>query len=195
MAVCLSVQAQYPALIHSHNDYAQTAPFWLAYSQKARTVECDMFYVGGTKFLCGHEEADFSYNQDFDTYYLNPIVQVYNYNHGHPWGDDENRQLQLMIDIKSSDADAFLKALVKKLQKYPEVFDRSVNPHACQVIITGGGPAPKDFHKYPKFIGFDGWLAQEYTPEQLERVVLISEYFKNYSQWNGKGTLVIEQEK
>ncbi|MCF0160569.1 MAG: alkaline phosphatase [Bacteroidaceae bacterium] len=190
----LSVQAQYPIYLHSHNDYAQSAPFWLAYSQKVRTVECDMFYLGGSKFLIGHEEADFSYNQDFDTYYLNPIVQVFRYNGGHAWGDDENRELQLMIDIKSGDPDSFIQALVKKLEPYPEVFDRSVNPHACQVIITGNEPAPADFEKYPAFIGFDGNLDKQYTAVQLERIVLFSEYFRNYSEWNGKGTLVPDQE-
>ncbi|MCF0176878.1 MAG: alkaline phosphatase [Bacteroidales bacterium] len=194
LTLSLAAQAQYPAYLHSHNDYAQSAPFWMAYSQKVRTVECDMFYLGGSKFLIGHEKADFSYNQDFDTYYLNPIVQVFRYNGGHAWSDDANRDIQLMIDIKSEDPDAFIKALVKKLRKYPEVFDRSVNPHACQVIITGNGPAPKDYYKYPAFIGFDGTLDKEYTPEQLERVVLFSEYFGAYSEWNGKGTLVYEQE-
>ena len=194
LLLSLTAQAQYPILIHSHNDYAQSAPFWLAYSQKVRTVECDMFYVGGSKFLIGHEKDDFRYNQDFDTWYLNPIVQVFKYNGGHAWSDDENRELQLMIDIKSDDIDAFIKALVKKLQKYPEVFDRSVNPHVCQVILTGKCPAPKDFDKYPAIIGFDGVFELDYTPAQLERVVLFSEYFKNYSQWNGKGTLIYEEE-
>ncbi|MCF0167417.1 MAG: alkaline phosphatase, partial [Bacteroidales bacterium] len=136
LMLSLSAQAQYPVYLHSHNDYAKSAPFWMAYSQKVRTVECDMFHIGGTKFLIGHEKSDFSYNQDFDTYYLNPIVQVFRYNGGHAWSDDPNRDIQLMIDIKSDDPDAFIKALVKKLKKYPDVFDRSVNPHACQVIIT-----------------------------------------------------------
>ncbi|MDO4195218.1 MAG: alkaline phosphatase [Prevotellaceae bacterium] len=191
---CMMAMAQYPILLHSHNDYAQQAPFWLAYAEKVRTVECDMFYVGGTKFLVGHDKEDMSNNQDFDVYYLEPIVRMYHANNGHAWNDDENRDLQLMIDIKSDDPDAFTKALVKKLKKYPDVFDRSVNPHACQVILTGNRPEPKDFDKYPAIIAFDGELKNEYTAAQLERVALISENFRDYCQWNGKGTLIYDEE-
>lgn len=194
LSLCISAQAQYPVLIHSHNDYAQQAPFWLAYSQKVRTVECDMFYVGGSKFLVGHTRDDFRYNQSFDKFYLEPIVTVFRQNGGHAWNDDANRELQLMIDIKSDDTEAFMKALVKKLKKYPEVFDKNVNPHACQVIMTGNVPAPQDFDKYPSFIMFDANLDKEYTPAQLERVAEFSEYFGDYSHWNGKGTLVYEEE-
>lgn len=194
LGLSLSALAQYPVLIHSHNDYAQQAPFWLAYSQKVRTVECDMFYLGGSKFLVGHSREDIAYNQSFDKFYLDPIVTMFRYNHGQAWSDDPNRELQLMIDIKSDDTEAFMKALVKKLKKYPDVFDKKVNPHACQVIMTGNIPAPQDFDKYPTFIMFDANLDKEYTPAQLERVAEFSEYFRNYSEWNGKGTLVYEEE-
>lgn len=181
-------------LIHSHNDYAQQAPFWLAYALKATTVECDMFYVGGSKFLIGHGKDDFLYNQDFDKFYLEPIVRMVRYNGGHIWNDDANREIQLLIDLKSDDAAAFMTALVQKLNKYPDVFDRSVNPHACLVVISGNMPAPEDFDKYPSFIAFDGTLDREYTPAQLERVALFSEYTGNYSRWDGKSEMSAEDE-
>lgn len=179
-------QAQYPVLLHSHNDYAQQAPFWLAYAVHANTVECDMFHVRVSKFLIGHEVDDFSYNQNFDDFYLKPIVQMMRYNHGQAWNDDADRRLQLMIDIKSGDVDSFMKALVRKLRKYPDVFDPGVNPRACRVIITGNGPSPADFGKYPAFISFDADMSKEYTPAQLERIALFSEYFGNWSKWDGE---------
>ena len=191
LSLSFSVQAQTPVLIHSHNDYAQLSPFWLAYSQKAHSVECDMFYVGRGKFLIGHGRDDFRYNQIFDVWYLEPIVRMYRYNGGLAWPEDKENFLQLYIDIKSEDPDAFVKALVKKLKKYPDVFDSSVNPLACRVV-TGGNP--KDFDKYPAIINFDGNLDKEYTPAQLERVALFSEYFGNYSHWDGKGPLPAEDE-
>lgn len=190
----LSALAQYPVRIHSHNDYAQQAPFWLAYAVKANTVECDMFHVRGPKFLIGHSREDFSYNQNFDVWYLEPIVRMIRYNGGHAWNDDDNRGLQLMIDIKSEDPDEFMKALVKKLRKYPDVFDRSVNPHACLVIITGNKPRPENFDKYG-FVRYDTSLSEEFTPAQLEKVELFSEYFGNYSKWDGKSELPSEDEK
>lgn len=195
LTLSISAHAQYPVLIHSHNDYAEQAPFWLAYAVKANCVECDMFHVKGTKFLIGHSKDDFSYDQKFDVWYLNPIVQVYRYNGGHAWNDDENRPLQLMIDVKSTEVDVFLKALGKKLSKYPDVFDPSVNPHACHVIISGNRPKPEDYGKYLSFIRFDCNLSEEFTPSQLERVALFSEYFGNWSKWDGKSELSAEDEQ
>ena len=74
LAFSIPSRAQYPVLIHSHNDYAQQAPFWLAYAVKANMVECDMFHVGGSKFLIGHGRDDFSYNQIFDVRYPAPTI-------------------------------------------------------------------------------------------------------------------------
>ena len=192
LSLCPFAQAQYPVMMHSHNDYAQMAPFWLAYSQRAHSVECDMFYVGGSKFLIGHGRDDFSYNQVFDDWYLNPIVQIYRYNHGRAWADDDKNYLQLCIDIKSDNADAFVKALVKKLRKYPDVFDSNVNPLACRVVI---GCEPKNFDRYPSIISFDGSIFIDYTPAQLDRVALISEYFGQFSHWDGKESLPTEDEQ
>jgi len=186
--------AQYPIKIHSHNDYSRTVPFWQAYAQKVGSVECDMYYMGGSEFLVGHNREDLREENTFDALYLEPIVRQYRMNGGHAWADDADRTLQLLIDNKSGEPDIFLRALIKKLKKYPQVFDRSVNPMACQVILTGARPAPEDFCKYPQIIAFDGEVGVDYTPEQLERVAMISTCLGNYADWNGKGTFVIAQE-
>lgn len=190
----LSAAAQYPILIHSHNDYQRTVPLFQAYAQKVRTVECDMHYMGGSTFLVGHDRDELSKDVTFDNTYLEPIVRLYKLNGGSAWADDPKRDFQLMIDIKSDDPEAFLKALIRKLRKYPEVFDRTVNPHACQVIITGNRPPVETYPSYPAMISFDGTLDKTYTPEQLAKVWLISECFDDYCQWNGKGTLIHAEE-
>ena len=190
----LSAFAQYPILIHSHNDYQRTVPFYQAYAQRITSIECDMHYLGGSKFLVAHDLDETSEDVTFDNTYLQPIVRQYKLCGGHPWQDDASRSMQLLIDIKSDDPDAFIRALAKKLQKYPEVFDRSVNPVACQVVITGNRPDPSEWYKYPAIIMFDGKIEIDYTPDQLSRVALISECFDDYCQWNGKGTLIYDEE-
>ena len=196
MVICASASAyaQYPILIHSHNDYQRTAPFYQAYAQRVTSVECDMHYTGG-KFLVAHDLDETNPDVTFDNTYLQPIVRAFKLNGGHAWADDATRPLQLLIDIKSDDPDAFIKALVKKIRKYPEVFDRSVNPVACQVVITGNRPDPSEWYKYPAVIMFDGLIDKDYTPDQLARVALVSECFDDYSQWNGKGTLIYDEEQ
>ena len=190
---CINAGAQYPILIHSHNDYSRTVPFYQAYAQKVASVECDMRYIKG-EFYVGHDEEDMRPELTFDKLYYSPIIDAFKLNGGHAWADDPNRTLQLLIDIKSNNTDAFLKALVKKLQKHPEVFDPEINPVACQVVITGNIPAKEDFTKYPSVIKFDINFTEGLTPEQLDKVAMVSYCFRDYSQWNGKGTLIYEEE-
>ena len=53
----LSLAAQQPVILHSHNDYTRTAPFWEAYSQHCRSIEADVFLHEG-ELLVGHEVED-----------------------------------------------------------------------------------------------------------------------------------------
>lgn len=51
LTLCAAARAQYPVLIHSHNDYAQLSPFWLAYSQRARTVAWEKLISLGLDYI------------------------------------------------------------------------------------------------------------------------------------------------
>lgn len=196
LAALLSLEAaaQYPIMIHSHNDYTRVVPFYEAYSQKLASIECDMFYVGGGIFLVGHDVEDLDPSMTFDKLYLNPVLDLFKKNGGHAWADDPDRILQLLLEIKSADSAAYLKALDKKLSKYPEVFNPDVNPAACRIVITGNIPPLEDFVKYPSYIKFDYHTPDGLTTGQLDRIAMISYNFEAYSGWNGKGTLVPDQE-
>lgn len=179
--------AQSPVMIHSHNDYRQTAPFWQAYSQHVHSIEADVFLEGGV-LLVGHDREDLSKNMTFKALYVEPIVSVFSRNGGKAWNDSDGH-LQLMVEIKSKTVPA-LKAVTSLLSEYPEVFDPAVNENAVRVVVTGNVPAPEDFGRWPEYISFDGNPDTEYTAGQLERVALFSADFSNYSQWNGKGSVI-----
>ena len=85
---------------------------------------------------------------------------------------------------------ATLQAVTALLGRYPEVFDPAVNPEAVRIAVTGRVPAPEDFGKYPAYVRFDGNWETDYTPDQLERIALVSVNFRTYSQWNGKGSII-----
>ncbi|MCM1176917.1 MAG: alkaline phosphatase [Bacteroides sp.] len=187
LTMSASVAAQSPMMIHSHNDYTRVAPFYEAYSQKASSIEADVFLKGG-RLLVGHELEDLSPEMSFDRMYFQPIVSLFKINGGRAWKDSDGI-LQLMVEIKSETAPA-MKVLVAMLKKYPEVFNPDVNPNAVRVVITGNVPSPADFSRYPDYISFDGIIDEEYTPEQLERVALFSTNFRAYSTWNGKGAIL-----
>lgn len=187
----LSAQ-EYPILIHSHNDYWRPVPFWTAYSSKLYSYEADIYYVDGQIYVA-HDREDIKPENTLEKLYIEPIVSVYKANEGKPWKDAKHG-IQLLVDIKD-ETDPSMQALSEAFGRYPEVFDRSVNPYGVQIAITGNFPEPEDFDKWPKFMGIDGRLDIDYTPEQFERVVLISEYLRDFVKWNGKGTLIPEQEE
>jgi alkaline phosphatase len=69
-----------------------------------------------------------------------------------------------------------------------------MNKNAVRIVITGNRPDPGKFVNYPAFVFFDGNVALEYDNDQLKRIALYSENFRNYSAWNGEGE-IIEKEK
>lgn len=187
LCTCATAVAERPILIHSHNDYCRRAPFWQAYAQQVYSIEADVFLHGG-KLLVGHEVEDLSPGMTFEALYVEPLVTLFGRNGGRAW-KDSGEHLQLMVELKSA-TEPTLQAVAALLGRYPEVFDPGVNPEAVRIVVTGRVPAPADFGKYPSYIRFDGVWNADYTPAQLERIALISADFSDYSQWNGKGSII-----
>ncbi|MGL5894889.1 MAG: alkaline phosphatase [Bacteroidales bacterium] len=173
-------------LLHSHNDYDRRVPFYQAYSQGIDIIEIDLFISkNGKDLLVAHDREDLDKAKTIEELYLKPIISIYNQNQGKAWSDI-NKDLILLIDLKSGYTTT-LPLLVKKLKKYPTIFNPEVNPNAVKVVISGNTPSPEEFKNYPSYILFDGRPKQEYSTKQLERIFMISDSFKSYSQWNGKG--------
>lgn len=187
LTCCGAVAAQPPVLIHSHNDYAQRVPFYQAYAQQVSSIEADVFLHDG-QLLVGHDVEDLRADMTFEALYVEPIVTLFARNGGRAFRDSD-QTLQLMVELKS-ETDPTLRAVAALLGRWPEVFDPEVNPAAVRVAVTGRVPAPEAFDRYPRFLGFDGAWDADYTPEQLERIALISTNFRDFSQWNGKGTII-----
>ncbi|MGL4993422.1 MAG: alkaline phosphatase [Bacteroidales bacterium] len=182
-------------LIHSHNDYNRRVPLYQAYSQGIDIIEVDIFVSkNGKDLLVAHDIEDLDKASSIDELYIKPIISIFNQNQGKAWSDS-NKALTLLIDLKSEYSKT-LPLLIKKLSKYPEIFNSEINPQAVKIVISGNLPSPDKFENYPSYILFDGRPKQEYSDKQLERVFMISDSFRNYSQWNGKGIPVrVEREK
>lgn len=187
LTCCGAAAAQPPVLIHSHNDYAQRVPFYQAYAQQVSSIEADVFLHDG-QLLVGHDVEDLRADMTFEALYVEPIVTLFARNGGRAFRDSD-QTLQLMVELKS-ETDPTLRAVAALLGRWPEVFDPEVNPAAVRVAVTGRVPAPEAFDRYPRFLGFDGAWDADYTPEQLECIALISTNFRDFSQWNGKGTII-----
>lgn len=182
------INAQQRILIHSHNDYEQRVPFYQAYAQQVASIEADIYTTGKADELkVAHDLKDVNAAPTLDDAYITPLVNLFKQNGGKPWKNSD-KTLILLVDLKTP-ANPTLDILVSKLKAYPDVFDPTVNPNAVKVIISGNRPPEKDYSKYPSFISFDGYKTS-YTPEELKKIEMISLNFRDYSVWNGKGTMI-----
>ncbi len=179
-------------LVHSHNDYEQRVPFFQAYAQEVYSIEADVYYSDGV-LLVGHDKKDLRAERTLQAMYITPIINLFKQNGGKAWLKSD-KTFQLLIDLKTS-TEPTLSAVVNLVKDYPEVFDPRTNANAVKIVITGDVPSPANFEKYPEYIFFDGKTDTEYTPQQLQRVALMSMPFFKYSQWKGKDRDVFEDEE
>jgi alkaline phosphatase len=179
-------------LAHSHNDYKNEIPFWMAYYNHFGSIEADVWERDGRLYVA-HEQNEILSGRTLDSLYLAPIVKTFRSNNGKAWtGNDET--YQLMIELKSS-TEPSLSILCKKLKQYPDVFDFTNHPNAVRVVITGNRPMPADFSKYPAYILFDGQCSEKYTIEQRKRIGLFSNDLSSYTSWNGKGSIPVNEKQ
>lgn len=182
-----SFVAQAQIVANSHNDYLQCVPFYQAYSQGVYSIEVDLFYKDGA-LLVGHSKEELNSDFTFENIYVQPLVDIYARN-GNKAYRDSDKALQLLIELKTA-TEPTLSAVVSVLERYPHIFNPAVNPNAVVISITGNVPKPGEFSKYPNFINFDGEWDIDYTDQELKRISLISANFREFSNWNGKGTII-----
>ncbi len=186
-ALCAQPAAYSVANAHSHNDYEKEFPFWNAYNQGFGSIEADIF-LHHDKLIVAHDSIQLKLNQTLDSLYLQPLQNCLVKNNGHVFADP-SRQLQLLVDIKSSAA-ATLNKLIETLGKYPMIRDN----RSVKIVISGNRPDPSLFTSYPGYICFDGELNKEYTAAAMEKIDLLSDNLGRYTSWNGKG-IIPEKEK
>ncbi|ANH80412.1 alkaline phosphatase [Niabella ginsenosidivorans] len=165
---------------HSHNDYEQRKPFWEAYRHGFGSVEADVFLVNH-QLAVAHNAKDIRPGRELRSLYLDPLRSCIRKNNGFVYADPQ-KQLNLLIDCKTAGIPT-LDAIIRELKEYPDIIDNK----SIRIVITGNQPNKDSLFIYPAFIGFDGDLTYRYSGKNLDRVVLFSANFRDYSQWNGEG--------
>ncbi|UFH53048.1 phosphatidylinositol-specific phospholipase C/glycerophosphodiester phosphodiesterase family protein [Spirosoma sp. KNUC1025] len=184
LVVSFAATTAFAQKIHAHNDYAQPKPFVNAYEQRADFIEADVWLQDG-KLVVSHDKPQAN-APTLDSLYLKPIARLFEQNKGKP-SSDRDYTFSLVVDVKDNPTDVLPK-LIDLLQQNLTSFSRSANPKAVQVIVSGNRPKIEKYLDYP-LIQFDGRPSEVYDQETLQRVALISDNFRSYSQWNGTGEL------
>ena len=180
----ITISAQQSIRLHSHNDYTRTVPFWDAYNHHCNSIEADIYWQEG-QLLVGHNLEDLKPEKTFLRMYVEPIVKTFRANGNRMWNDSGDR-LMLLIDLKTP-TEPTLSELIKLLEQYPDVF---CTPNGVMITITGNVPENERFQDYPAWVAFDGDLRKSYTPAQLERVPLVSNYVRLFAEkWDGYGQM------
>ena len=173
-------------LVHAHNDYEKPRPFKEAYEQRADYIEADVWLQNG-QLIVAHSREEMKPGLTLDSLYLGPMTKLYT-QHGGRISSERNYAPALVIDIKDK-VEEVMPILASKLQQCINCFNRTANPNAVQIIISGNRPKPEAFLDYPSFIWFDGRPTELYDEETLRRVALVSDNFRNYSRWDGTGEI------
>ncbi|GAB3640177.1 phosphatidylinositol-specific phospholipase C/glycerophosphodiester phosphodiesterase family protein [Spirosoma arcticum] len=171
--------------IHAHNDYAQPRPFANAYEQRTDFIEADVWLQDGV-LVVSHNKPQAG-APTLDSLYLKPIVNLFS-QYTDKVSPARDYTFSLVIDVKDSPAEVLPK-LITSLQERLTAFNRSANPKAVQIIISGNRPKIDTYLDYPLLLQFDGRPSEVYDDETLKRVALISDNFRSYSRWDGTGDL------
>jgi len=177
-------------LIHAHNDYQKPEPLTPSLRYKVFSIEADIYLSEG-KLLVAHDKNELSLAKTLDTMYLQPLSQLYSRYHGTVSADSVYAPI-LVIDIKEN-GEAVIAELIKRLTSHRSVFDRSVNPKAVQIVISGDRGSSSKWTSYPSYIFFDGRPYEVYDSATLERVAFISDSFSKYCRSGDTVCLQLQQ--
>ena len=165
-------------LMHSHNDYHQRAPFWLAYNAGAKSIEIDVFLKNNELYVA-HSKAEIKKDRTIQSLYFNPLQQLAN-----DYRSIQN--IQFLVDIKT-EATTTLNKLAEIMTDYPLLFNDS--PQSVKLVISGNRPAQESYGNYPAYILFDGRNPSEALFPGGEKIAIISRNFSDFSHWKGNSNI------
>ncbi|QKZ13099.1 glycerophosphodiester phosphodiesterase [Spirosoma sp. KUDC1026] len=173
--------------ILAQDDHRQPRPFITAYEQKADFIEADVWLQNDKLVISSTKPQPGTPAPTLDSLYLSPIRRLFAQHDGYV-SPDRRYTFGLVLDVKDNQ-EAVLTALVDQLQQNVMLFNRTANPNAVQIIISGNRPKIESFLDQSALLQFDGRPSEIYDEETLVKVAMISDNFDSYSQWNGEGKM------
>ena len=172
--------------IHAHNDYSQPNPLTDALQSRVFSLEADVFLVND-KLIVAHSLKETRKKKTLASLYIEPIIQLFRKNKGHI-SEDSLYKTTLVIDIKQNGPDV-LQYLIRTFEPLRSYFDRSLNPLAVQIIISGDRGPVSEWKNYPSYIYFDGRPFEEYDAESIDKIAMISDNFYKYLSKTNTGDI------
>lgn len=164
--------------IHAHNDYEKAYPLINALRYSVFSIEADVF-PGDNDLFVAHTKNNIKANETLNKLYLQPILSFFKKHKGSV-SSDTSYQLALVIDIKEK-GEQVIQQLINLLEPNKELYDRKLNRHAVQIIISGDRGSLFKWTSYPQYLYFDGRPYESYDNLMQQRVAMISDSYTRYA--------------
>lgn len=183
-------EEQLPPLtnVHAHNDYVHHRPLFDALDHGFASVEADIHLVNG-QLLVAHDRDKVKPDVTLQSLYLDPLRARAKKFGGriYPNGDPT---FYLLIDTKS-DANETWVVLRKVLANYSDLLTKfhgkKVARKAVTVVLTGNRPRALLPKESVRLAGLDAQMPDLDKPNPNGLFLWMSEDWKHFFKWNGRG--------
>jgi hypothetical protein len=119
---------------HAHNDYLHARPLFDALDQGFDSVEADVFLVKN-ELLVGHFFWETKPERTLESLYLLPLSKLHK--------EGKLKNIWLMVDIKTNEAEPSAILLDQQLRRYPGLFSKvgEKDNAPVKVLLSGNMPA------------------------------------------------------
>jgi hypothetical protein len=192
-AVCATAEIVPLIHAHAHNDYEHKRPLVEALSHGFCSVEADIHLVNG-QLLVAHNLSDTNPKKTLQALYLEPLRELARKHNGKIYGSEP--RFFLLVDLKSPFAQIY-PVLKKVLRDYVDIVTEAkiengewkIYTNAVTVVLTGNAQTATLPVETERFAGIDGHLDQLPRMKTNDPVLWISENWKSFFRWNGKGEI------
>lgn len=189
-------EEQLPPLmnVHAHNDYVHHRPLFDALDHGFASVEADIHLVNG-QLLVAHDRDKVKPDVTLRSLYLDPLRARAKKFGGriYPNGDPT---FYLLIDTKSDANETWL-VLRKVLAKYSDLLTKfhgkKVTRKAVTVVLTGNRPRELLPKESTRLAGLDAQMPDLDKPNPDFIFLWMSEDWKHFFKWNGKGAFPVDE--
>ncbi len=178
----LPFENQTKPFFHAHNDFLHTRPLLDALEQGFDSVEADVFLVNN-QLMVAHFLWDIKPIRTLENLYLEPLARLHK--------EGKLKNIWLMVDIKSKDAEATAILLHQQLKRYPGLFQEINKNDKAPVKVLLSGNTPRDWVLSEKnlLIRLDGREADLGEKNNAKMIPWVSEPWSKHFSWKGTGPI------
>ena len=182
MLGALPMQMTTKPAFHAHNDYLHARPLFDALDQGFDSVEADVF-LSKNDLLVGHFFWEIKPERTLDSLYLLPLSKLHK--------EGKLKNIWLMVDIKSNEAERSAMLLDQQLRRYPGLFSKVGEKDNAPVKVLLSGNMPREWVCSGKsnLLRLDGREGDLGNKEQAEIFPWVSMPWSKHFSWLGKGPI------